>query len=568
MRSKTAKPPETVASGHSTASRHSTAAVSSFLERHALAGAILLTVLASARIIATYSVFNHTFDEPFHVACGMEWLDKGTYTCEPQHPPLARVAAALGPYLSGIRSQGVATPSDPLSEPREGTAILYSGHHYERTLALARLGILPFFWIACAVVYVWGARYFSKRLAVLAVLVFSFTPTVLAHAGLATTDMALTAFLSAAFLTGLIWVERPTPALGALFGLCTGLAVISKFTTLLFLPAAAVVVLVWYWATGHSIPGKAIASRLPTLALAVGVGALVIWAGYRFSFGPVDFASIRLPAPELYAGIETVLKHNELGHWSYVLGERSPLGFWYFYPVALAVKTPLALLALAGFGVVLVFRKDSGVPLLWTPLAFSAAVLQAGMLGHINIGVRHVLPVYTGIAILAAAALLELLQVAERRRGAEILLVLLAGWFAGSSLWSHPDYLAYFNALAGSHPENVLVDSDLDWGQDIKRAAVRLHELGVKEVAFPQFIIADLEKQHGFPHLESNIDLVHQPSGYFLAGATFWKAYHFALPQDQAIWPDEVAPIERIGKGMFLWYRGSSAPNAEARPPQ
>ncbi len=517
------------------------------------AAAILLTLLASARIAATYPVFNHTFDEPIHVACGMEWLDKGAYTCEPQHPPLSRVAAAIGPYLSGIRSQGVAT-SDIYSQPLEGIAIFYHGHHYQGTLTLARLGILPFFWIACAVVYCWGARYFSKALAVTAVFLFSFTPTVLAHAGLATTDMALTAFLGAAFLAGLIWIERPAPSTAAWFGLCAGLAVLSKFTTLLFLPAAAVVAFVWYWAIGHSVTGQAIARRLPTFTLALALGALTVWAGYRFSFGPAPFAAVHLPAPELYAGIARVIEHNLIGHWSYVLGDRSPLGFWYFYPVALLVKTPLPLLALLAYGVVLAFRKDSTTAMLWLPLAFTAAVLQAGMLGHINIGVRHVLPVYMGASLLAAAAVLELLN-AGPKRPAGILAALLLAWFAGSSILSHPDYLAYFNALAGSHPENILVDSDLDWGQDIQRASARLRQLGVKEVTFPQFIIADLEKEHGFPHLNPNVDLIHQPSGYFLAGATFWKAYHFGLPQDQPVWPDAVKPIERIGNGIFLWYR-------------
>ena len=403
-------------------------------------------------------------------------------------------------------------------------------------------------------VYLWGVRYFSRALAAVAVFLFSFIPPVLAHAALATTDMALTAFIGAAFLAGLVWVERPTPVWAALFGLCTGLAVLSKFTTLAFLPGAAIVALGWYWATGHGSLGKAIGVRLPTFALAVATGAAVVWAGYRFSFGPVDFASVSLPAPELYAGIEAVLNHNSVGHWSYLLGERSPLGFWYFYPAALAFKTPLPLLALFGFGVVLALRKDTGMPLLWLPLSFAAAILQIGMLGHINIGIRHILPIYIGISILAAAAIFKLLELAGKRAAIGILLAALVICFAFSSLGTHPDYLAYFNLLAGSHPESVLVDSDLDWGQDIQRASERLRQLGAKEVIFPQFIIADLEKEHGFPHLNPNIDLVHQPSGYFLAGATFWKAFRFGVPSDQSIWPDRVTPTERIGRGMFLWY--------------
>ena len=175
-------------------------AVEGFLERHGRTIAVALVLFASIRIIATYTVFSHTYDEPAHIACGMEWLDKGVYRWEPQHPPLARVATALGPYLLGTRCQN--TPNvDLASMTKEGLAILYYGHHYDLTLELARLGVLPFFWIACLVVYWWGRRYFSASVAVVAVFLFSFLPPVLAHAGLATTDMALTAFLGAAFLS-------------------------------------------------------------------------------------------------------------------------------------------------------------------------------------------------------------------------------------------------------------------------------------------------------------------------------------------------------------------------------
>ena len=175
-----------------------------FLEKRARVVAIAAVLIASARIVSTYTVFNHTFDEPAHIGTGMEWLDRGTYTWEPQHPPLARVAAALGPYLLGhhtrqLPKKVVTDQNDNLEH--EGTAILYQGHDYDRTLAAARLGILPFFWIACLVVFEWGRRYFGAAVGALAVAIFSFLPPVLAHAGLATTDMALTAFTGAAFLT-------------------------------------------------------------------------------------------------------------------------------------------------------------------------------------------------------------------------------------------------------------------------------------------------------------------------------------------------------------------------------
>jgi len=167
------------------------ARILSYLGRHSLRLAVALVLLASLRIVSTYTVFNHTSDEPAHIACGMEWLDKGIYVWEPQHPPLARVATAIGPYLIGARSHD--TPRNQfMAMSKDGLAILYQGHHYDWTLSLARLGILPFFWLGCAVVYWWARRFYGPEVAVAGVFLFSFLPPILAHGGLATTDMALT----------------------------------------------------------------------------------------------------------------------------------------------------------------------------------------------------------------------------------------------------------------------------------------------------------------------------------------------------------------------------------------
>ena len=199
-----------------------------FLGRHSLAVFLALVTLATVRIVSTYRVFNHTIDEPAHIACGMEWLDKHVYRYEPQHPPLARVMAAIGPYLAGQHSWG------KQGIYNEGAAILYVGNRYDRTLALARLGILPFFWLACAVVYWWTRRSFGEPAAFFATLCFTFLPPILAHAGLATTDMALTATFGASFLALLLWLERPSPGRSVWFGAALAAAILSKFSVLAF----------------------------------------------------------------------------------------------------------------------------------------------------------------------------------------------------------------------------------------------------------------------------------------------------------------------------------------------
>ncbi|MBI3473551.1 MAG: glycosyltransferase family 39 protein, partial [Candidatus Solibacter usitatus] len=460
------------------------ARVLEFLDRYAAAIAVALVVVGSLRIVSTYTVFNHTIDEPAHLACGMEWLDKKVYRYEEQHPPLARVAAALGPYLDGAHTQG---------RPwlyNEGAAILYYRNRYDRTLSLARLGILPFFWLASTVVFLWTRRCFGKPAGVAALLLFTSLPPVLAHAGLATTDMALAATLGAAFLALLEWLDRPGVMRTLWLGAALGLMALSKFSSLAFFPAALLVLAACRLKQRRPALSEIRGYALPALGALV-LALALLWAGYRFSFGKTPFSDLSLPAPEIYRGIQTVIDHNRGGHPGYLLGEYSEHGWWVYYLVALAVKTPLPFLALLGVG--LFFKRDIGL------IAFVAGILLVAVFSRINIGIRHVLPVYIALAAIAGAGAIDLVRRGgwPARAGAALLLVL-----AATSALSHPDYLAYFNALAGSEPEKILVDSDLDWGQDMKRLGQRLREVGAREVYFNPFIVAHLEAVHGFPPIK------------------------------------------------------------------
>ena len=165
------------------------------LEAHPLLVASIFIAVGSGRIAATYQVFSFTIDEPGHFACGLEYLSKHVYRYLTEQPPLARAAIALPPYLAGARPLGGEEYNT------EGRNVILQSPCPNRTLALMRLGILPFFWLACGVVYVWCRRHFPPTVAPFAVALFSLLPPVLAHAGLACTDMALAACLGAAFLS-------------------------------------------------------------------------------------------------------------------------------------------------------------------------------------------------------------------------------------------------------------------------------------------------------------------------------------------------------------------------------
>ena len=198
---------------------------------------LLLTAIGAGRIAATYHSISQTSDESSNLACGMEWLEHGSYNLGPFHPPLARIAMSIGPYLYGARSQGLG------DRWKEGNAILSSARRYATTLTLARIGILPFFVLACTVVWLWGRRSLGDRGAVAAVFLFTNIPPVLAHAGVATSDMAIGATICAAAYAFTRWLGEPDLRRTLLFGVALAAAFLSKFSSVVLIPACVLVIL-------------------------------------------------------------------------------------------------------------------------------------------------------------------------------------------------------------------------------------------------------------------------------------------------------------------------------------
>jgi hypothetical protein len=523
------------------------------LERIAPLVALVAVIVASARIVSTYEIFSPTVDEPGHLACGVHYLQG--LVCPYEYAPLARAAIAFGPYLAGARSP---RPADIPSgagprEPREGLAIL--GYHYTRFLALARYGVLPFFWIACGALYGWGRRYFSKAVAAMSVLFFSLLPPVLAHAGLATADMAQTGCLTAAFLAWLMWTGQPTWRRSIVCGILTGLAVLAKFAACGFLPAILAIALAWYLLVEQPPARHLQAALRACLAqfCVIGFVAFVTWwAGYRFSFGPVD--GIPIPAPEFVTSLRFIVDFNTHGQPAFLLGEINDTGWWYYYPAALAFKTPIAFLLLLGCGLLSCGSRWRTMGFA-SPLIFAAGILMVASFSQINIGVRHVLPVYCGLALLAGNGAILLLGSKNHPVWGMSITAALLGWLIWTGAAKHPDYLAYFNELAAHEPEKVLVDSDLDWGQDCKRLARRLRVLGATEVTFST-LAPNLESAEGFPPVRP-IDPVTPTPGWTAVSPTWWKLRQFAadpLYQDGPVWMDRTKPTERVGSILLFHF--------------
>lgn len=526
-----------------------------FLDKYCLALCLVLVGIACLRIISTYDALSLTADEPAHLACGMEYVADHVYTIDIQNPPLARAAQAFGPYLAGARPTGLSIMRE------EGLAIIAHSGNFNRTIFLMRLGNLPFFLIACLVVCWWSWQSFGKPVAVLATALFTLLPTNLADAGVATTDMSLGATVGAVFFATIYWMEKPTWRRALLLGLCAALAFLSKATAVGYVPITISLALACYLAIRRPGWGELLSvarQRAGTFALALFTAAMLMWAAYWFSFGIVPGINISLPAPEFFRGILDALAHDQNGHGSFLFGEYRRTGWWYYFPVALGLKTPIAFLILLGLGVVVCLRERARLLPLF-PLAFSLGILVPAMFGRIDIGIRHIEPIYIGLSIIAALGLVQLLQWAHSGINSALTAGVLLLWMVVSVAIHHPDYLAYFNELAGKNPENILVDSNYDWGQDLKFLAKRLHELGATQVSLASLdgvMRSDyLQAWYGLPTVTFVNDAIPSP-GWNVVSPSFDKSFRFQLNDRPTVlrpWYDQMAPTERVGP-LRLYY--------------
>ncbi|MCU1347261.1 MAG: hypothetical protein JWO56_291 [Acidobacteria bacterium] len=518
-----------------------------------LAALALICIVAGIRVAATHRVFSGTLDEPVHIAAGYAWWHGGI-ALDPEHPPLARM-------LIGLPLRSLDPPESDNREGR-GTELLEKRGQYVRTLAAARRGNLLFLLIAIVATYAWGRR-LGDEVALLAAALGASLPPLLGHAGLATTDMALAAMLPVALLALDAWLAQPIVARAAVLGLAAGLAALAKYSFVLFFPVMAAVLIAFRWrdlrAEGRR--GRQYVSYLLSAAVAI----MVVWAGFRFEFGTladayhghVDITSqvpallqrpfgwfsrnVPVPAPLFFDGMALVSFHNGVGHASYLLGEVRNGGWWYYFPVVFFFKTPLPFLILAACGAIVMIRKRIGIEVLAMALALMLSVLPSA----INIGIRHILPIYPLLCVIAAYGATQF----WRGRMRIAIAALLAWLFAGVAL-AHPDYLAWFNEAAGAHPDRIAVDSNLDWGQDVSRLARVVRRRHIDAIHVNCLTTVDF-RSHGVPAEGLQPDT--QTRGWIAVSETALRLDPKAQRGGYR-WLDAYEPVERVGRSIRLYY--------------
>ena len=458
---------------------------------------IVLIAVQVLQIVIVLHRESLTFDEEDHMYAGYRMWKAGDFGLNPEHPPLVKLLATLPvlggklwlPPLKGIFFKGEAYIGgrDWLTHNDGGSQRLV----FRMRLAAALLAV------ALSLVVFFAAReWFGATAALVALTLTVFDPNILAHSGLVTTDVGATLFFLATVYAFYRYVKQPTLLRLAITGIMLGLLLATKHSGVMLGPMLLVLV-GWEIAVAPKGTRARLAMRLGgALAAMVLLAVGVLWAfyGFRYAARPVGLQMIPTLAeysqglnrfdrgviwwmarlhllPESYLMGMVDIRVFAKTFTAFVLGNWYPHGVWWYFPAAIAIKTTIGMIALvllAGFAIAtdkLPKGTDHSRALVYVLFIWVAYLATAGVNG-LNIGVRHVLPLYALAAIIAGAGVAALAPLSRRWKWA--CAALIAAHVA-SALSVLPNPLAYANEAWGG-PRNtykVLSDSNVDWGQEL-----------------------------------------------------------------------------------------------------
>ena len=460
-----------------------------------------------------------TWDEPIHLTAGYVALADGDHRIDPSHPPFLRMWAALpllamNPADADTAVIDRSTPTTWFSDAYQfAHRFLYRSNDADRLLFAGRSMIVALGVVLGALVFFWVYEWLGLLPATIVLAFYAMEPNLLAHSSLVTTDLGVTCFIFGAVY--FLWRTCRRASVANVSGLVAfvALACVSKYSAILLGP---IVLLLLAFAVSRGRMSARAATSIAAL-LAVTTYA-AIWAVYGFRHAPsasaewlfrIDGSPMAANVPHLarivswidaYALLPNAFSHGAVlsqgstSEWpAFLLGQLSAGGWWYYFPVAFAIKTPIALVFLFGAGLLVCVSGASrigsitlafvGVPL--------AVYLVAAMFSGINMGVRHILPVYPFVLLIGAAAVREL--VAAPARAYRVALAVLMVFTAAEFARAYPRPLTFFNPFAGG-PANgyrYLADSNLAWGGNLKALKNWMDRSGVSHVNLAYFGTAD-----------------------------------------------------------------------------
>ncbi|MEK7631373.1 MAG: glycosyltransferase family 39 protein [Patescibacteria group bacterium] len=486
-----------------------------------------------------------TIDEGVHLAAGVSYWQTGDYRLNEEHPPLVKLLAALPVILSKPKLDFTSASWQEGNQWAFAREMLYQrGNDADRLLFLGRLPMVGLCLLLGFMLYLWGRRLGGDLAGILALGWFSFDPNFLAHGRYITTDVPIALGYAATLYLLLRVLEKWSWQRLAVFAAVFGLTQVTKFSALFLYAILLLAPVLWYY---KSASVKIILQRTAAL-LGVGIlgtalAVLVVYGGQvkRGSDDPWVQALYQerlrviaeqrqnqqpqaiqriisltdpahrtgkvvqqlvmetlIPGWSYFKGIALVLNHDFWGHLAYLNGQHSNFGWWWYFPFAGLVKTPLATLIMFSLAIVALAKTGRQAPILHQRSIYLLAgtcllYLLWSMTSNLNLGLRHVFPVYAIIFALIGVFLANVLQTGKH--WLMLTSIGISALYITSSVLAYPTYTGYFSEVIGgsANGPKYLVDSNVDRGQDAKRLITYLRARNIPYVCMSYFGQASLD---------------------------------------------------------------------------
>ncbi len=486
------------------------------------AGVIALLIVLGLQLLLSVRQESQTWDEANHIYAGYKSWTDADFGLNPEHPPLVKLVATAPLLSAPLKTPALADRFFKEEAFLGGKDFLYQ-NDAEMILFRTRTAAAVFTLLLAIVVFFGARELFGTGAAFIALALLAFDPNLLAHGARVTTDVALSCFMFASIYAFYRFVKAPSAWRLSMVGIATGLALAAKHTGMLVLPM--LLLLAIYELVRNRISLKPALRLAASLVVVTVIAVVVLWAFYGFRYAarpnglqlnpplaayvqdlkPHEIWAINttarwhvLPESYLYGLADVRLTANF--YTSYVLGKIYAHGVWFYFPIAFLIKSTIGFMVLLLLAIAAIatrrLRCGREIWFLVVPVVFYLLVAFAvGM----NIGVRHILPVYVFLAVLVGGAVWTFVR--HDRKWAYVVGVLLV-LHAVSSLRTFPTYLAYANELWGgpAHTYKYLTDSNVDWAQQLKATKQYLDARGVRDCWFVYFGegVADF-KYYGIP---------------------------------------------------------------------
>ena len=481
---------------------------------------IVFAVVYCALQVRAYTQKSATWDEPVHLATGYLAVAHGDYRLEATHPPLMRMWAALPlRFMRGVHADtAVIDRTSPIDwhshYPNPFAAkFLYLDNDADRLLNSARFMVVLCGVVLGLLVFSWAYEWLGFVPAVFALLFYLLSPNLLAHSSLVTTDAGITLFIFGAVYS--LWRTTRRWSAGNVAGVavCVAAAVVTKFSAFILGPVIAALLLVAVF-TRTAITTRRAVALVAVVAMASYVG---VWAVYGFRYAPSASPSWTLHLeqtplartvsnlaavtawidahrllPNIFTeGFLMFAQSMQPPNYTFLAGAYSDSGWWYYFPVAFLIKTPVAFLTLIAIGLVLTIirRRSLGSTNEAFVLIPVAIYLVPAIFSTYQAGLRHILPLYPFLILIAAVAARAL---TARPAGRVALASLVTAWtvvFAAV----YPHSLTFFNRFVGGPRQgyHYLADSNVDWGQGLKLLKRWMDRNEVSHIGLAYFGSAD-----------------------------------------------------------------------------